>query len=362
MDIDKTELEVLLNALEESSGIILATPVYFGDRSSVANKFLQLASVRERVQKKVYGVVSVGAKRNGGQETCNVFSLYEMLNQGALGVGNGLPTSQYGGTAVGGDMGKVADDEWGLSTALGTGVKVAQTAAFVDAGLKSPQPNQKTKIVMLVAMDTKNRELKKCIETLTQEASDKLPNTHFTTLNLVDNDIYRCLGCDVCPKITGTQKSKPQCVISDSSDYLEEIRQNLCDADAFIVCGVNPTDIEDLITRYQVMTERMRHIRRNDYELSNTLIAGLCLHKFGATINPIHSLKVMVSYIRHNTIMHRPIEIFQYNGQILDNGLNSLLDFCQSAKLLAAGRSQIPIAAQKYEPYGEGGGYIEKNK
>lgn len=358
LDIDEEALEELLAALDTSQGIVLATPVYFGDRSSVANKFLQLATVRERVRNKIFGVVSVGAKRNGGQETCNIFSLYEMLHQGTFGVGNGMPTSQYGGTAVGGDLGKVVEDEWGLTTAFGTGERVGQVSHLVAKGLQSPV-EAKANIVFLLAMDTRDGKLKAHIDSLIAEAGSTLDGVEFSAINLVEHDIYRCLGCKSCPKDGDTQCNHPQCIIRNPDDYLETARGKLLGADGVIVCGINPSDIGDLVTRYQVFTERMRSVRRNNYELSNTLFAGLCYHDFGATINPIHSLKVMVSYIRHNTVMHKPIEIFEYDGTILDSGTKGVAGFCEAASILAAGKAQVDIPKATYRAYGEGGGYAQ---
>ncbi len=358
LDIDEDALNELLAALDASQGVVLATPVYFGDRSSVANKFLQLATVRERVLNKVYGVVSVGAKRNGGQETCNIFSLYEMLHQGTFGVGNGMPTSQYGGTAVGGDLGKVVADEWGLATALGTGERVGQVSRMVTKGLQSPV-EAKTNVVFLLAMDTKAGKLKTHIDSLIAEAGSTLDGVEFSAINLVEHDIYRCLGCKSCPRDGDTECDHPQCIIRNPDDYLETARGKLLGADGVIVCGINPSDIGDLVTRYQVFTERMRSVRRNNYELSNTLFAGLCYHDFSATINPIHSLKVMVSYIRHNTVMHKPIELFEYDGALLDSGAKGVAGFCEAASILAAGKTQVDIPKTTYRAYGEGGGYAQ---
>lgn len=357
LNIREEAFAELLAALDDSRGVVLSTPVYFGDRSSVANKFLQMASVRRRVADKVYGVVSVGAKRNGGQETCNVYSLYEMLNHGALGVGNGMPTSQYGGTAVGGSRGMVLGDEWGLLTAFGTGERVAQVARIVNA-VPQPLVAQNCEIAMVVTMDTRECTLQAYVRDLAEQVRATLPGVTFSIVSLVDNDIYRCLGCERCPR--GPQEGPAQCVIRDPEDYLESVRKILVRADGIVICGLNPKRFGDMVTRYQVFTERMRFMRRNHYELSNKLVAGLCYHQFGATINPIHSLKVVTSYIRHNTIMHRPIEVFDHGGRILASGLDVLQKFCHAAFRISSGTRRITLQNPQYNPYGEGGGYAPR--
>ena len=349
----------LLKALDDSRGVVsLSTPVYFGDRSSVANKFLQMASVRRRVADKVYGVVSVGAKRNGGQETCNVYSLFEMLNHGAFGVGNGMPTSQYGGTAVGGSRGMVTDDEWGLLTAYGTGERVAQVTRIVNA-VPQPSVTGSCKIALVVTMDTRERKLEEYVSDLVKQVRATMPGVDFSTISLVGNDIFRCLGCERCPQ--GPEDGPTHCVIRDPEDYLESVREFLVRADGIVICGLNPKYFEDMVTRYQVFTERMRFMRRSNYELSNKLVASLCYHQFGATINPIHSLKVVTSYIRHNTIIHRPIEIFDHDGTMLNSGLDVLMEFCRAASRISSGTHQVAVQVPHYNPYGEGGGYTRRS-
>ncbi len=356
--LDGKTHDELMEALESARGVILATPVYFGDRSSVANKFLQLASVRARARGKVCGVVSVGAKRNGGQETCDVYGLYEMLGHGALGVGNGMPTSQYGGTAVGGDKGQVAEDGWGLSTAFGTGQRVAQVSRVYAAGRAKPGQGR-VRIALVVTMDVTSGKLLRHVQYLVSSIREQHPWIEFSVINLVEHDIFRCMGCRVCPQQKSSVRGESRCAITDPRDYLETARRVLLEADGLMVCGYNPLDFEALITRYQVFTERMRFIRRSDYELSGKLVAGLCFHEFGATFNPIHSLKVMTSYVRHNTVLHRPVEIFEYQGRVLDSGIESTVDFCREALALRQGQDAVALHAPAYHPFGEGSGYTE---
>ena len=50
---------------------------------------------------------------------------------GGLVVGNGPPTSQFGGTAVGGNIGTMENDYFGIMTSQGTGLRVAETAEIL---------------------------------------------------------------------------------------------------------------------------------------------------------------------------------------------------------------------------------------
>lgn len=356
LTIPDESMKTLVGEIEEADGIILATPVYFGDRSSVANKLLQVTALRGLLKNKIFGVVSVGAKRNGGQETANIYSMVEALNQGALAVGNGPPTSQYGGTGVGGHKGHVLEDAWGLQTAHGTGTKVAHVSEIFQKG-RGYEKDQPVTLSILVTMDTDNRFLARYLRKLTAAVKQAVPSVEFDIHEVIDATIYRCLGCSTCPIIPSGQKAKPKCVIKDPEDYVEVIRNSLINCDGVLIAGLNTLDVQNLIFRYQVLTERMRYIRRNNFELTDLLIAGLCYHQFGATVNSIHPLKVLTSYIRQNTTVHRPVEILEYKGKLLEDGLTALKDFCITAQRIKHGKQFVAHPVSVYETGGLGGGY-----
>lgn len=357
LEIASDAFNELTSVLQSSQGVVLSTPVYFGDRSSVANKFMQICSVSSLLRDKIFGMVSVGAKRNGGQETTDIFGLYEALSQGSFVVGNGPPTSQYGGTALGGNVGHVLEDRWGLETAVGTGKRVAEVARILGSRKTEASDGKRIKIAVLVTMDTDRKMLRNYIDGLLRQASDELPWVDFIVEDVIDHRIYRCLGCVTCPKSKGKEGVLPHCVIKDPTDYLERVRKILNTADGAIVAGLNIFEAKRIIFRYQVLMERMRFIRRNDFELTNLLMTGLCYHQFGAMVNPIHSLKTMVSYIRHNTIIHQPIDIYEHNGTLLDSGLSKLINFCRSARNIKVGKDVLSLEQPVYEPHGEMSGY-----
>lgn len=337
LSIVEEKLEELCTKIVETDGVILSTPVYFGDRSSVANKFLQFTARKNLLQNKIFGVASVGAKRNGGQETCNIYSMIETLNQGALVVGNGPPTSQYGGTAIGGNPGDVLEDESGIDTAFGVGMKVAHVSELYSKE-KHPAGNVRIRVDILVTMDTSERFLAKYLKDLTIRTAKTTPWVEFVIHELIDSTIYRCLGCTVCPVPPGDSEKTTKCTIKDPEDCLEKLRESLRGSDCAIIAGLNILDYEKIIFRYQVLTERMRYIRRSNFELTDLLIAGLCYNQFGATANSIHSIKTLTSYIRHNTTFYKPIDIFEYEGKVLNDGSDSLVELCNAARRMKAGK------------------------
>ena len=119
-------------------GIILGTPVYFGNMSSLAKAFLDRCIVLRKnfaLSGKVAGVLAVGGARNGGQELTiqsvqAVLFCHEMLL-----VGDGRPTGHRGATVWNSKEfeGDVTKDEFGMSTTKNLGRRVAEVAQQVAA-------------------------------------------------------------------------------------------------------------------------------------------------------------------------------------------------------------------------------------
>ena len=158
--------------VDKADGLVLASPVYFGDCSSWMTFFLNEVSLKG----KVAGVVSVGAKRNGGQETNNIFTLMTAFSHGAAIVGNGPPTSQYGGTGWAGDVGAILDDNFGLATSLGTGKRVVEVTRQITVRRDTPAT------VLLISYCMGNSPDPLCNEI--EEAFAGLSGVTFRSLNL----------------------------------------------------------------------------------------------------------------------------------------------------------------------------------
>ena len=112
-------------------GIIIGTPVYFSNLSSLCKAFLDrcIAFYRDdlALSNKVAGALAVGGTRHGGQEVtvqsvCASLSCQEMIV-----VGNGRPGARFGATVWSGAEGGVTKDEIGLATARNLGRRVAET-------------------------------------------------------------------------------------------------------------------------------------------------------------------------------------------------------------------------------------------
>jgi multimeric flavodoxin WrbA len=314
-----TDIGPLRSALERADGLVLGSPVYFGDRSSLMHSFLNFAADEGYLSEKVVGTVSVGSKRNGGQETANVYALFENLNHGALIVGNGPKTCQYGGTGWGGDIGDVADDDFGLETSLGTGLRVSQVARLKrTADALTPKKtadvlSEPLDVGVLVTRD-KGGIVRSTVDDYVEDLS-----TDMVTFDVVDFSktyIQACIGCDVCPtpaKVEAVSGAGDdyKCIIDEdldadrwAEDDLQHLHDRFIDRDALIIAALDTGErgIDDM---YQTLLERTRYVRRDDWRLHNVPLAAMVVKP--PERSSTYPMKIMTSWMRHNTIIHEPM-------------------------------------------------------
>jgi len=113
------------------AALVIGTPVYFGNMSSLCKAFLDHCMVF-RQQKfalagKVAGVVAVGAGRNGGQELTLQSVHASLMGQNMIVVGDGQPTSHFGATLMNSND-DISKDEFGIGTAKNLGRHIAAVA------------------------------------------------------------------------------------------------------------------------------------------------------------------------------------------------------------------------------------------
>ncbi len=120
-------------------GLIIGTPVYFSNMSSLCKAFLDRCIAFYQnfaLSNKVAGVVAVGGTRNGGQEVTIQAVQWSLYCQEMILVGHGRPGPRLGATVWSGAPGGVLKDEFGIATAKTLGRRVAEVAlclARVDA-------------------------------------------------------------------------------------------------------------------------------------------------------------------------------------------------------------------------------------
>ncbi len=114
------------------AGIIIGTPVYFGNMSALCKSFLDRWMVFRKdnfsLSGKVGGVLAVGGARNGGQELTIVSVQTALMCHEMVMVGDGKPTGHFGATVWNIANDDISGDEFGLSTARNLGRRMAEVA------------------------------------------------------------------------------------------------------------------------------------------------------------------------------------------------------------------------------------------
>jgi multimeric flavodoxin WrbA len=294
---------------------------------------------------KVFGFITVGAKRNGGQETTIIYAMQNITELGGLAVGNGPPTSQYGGTTVGGNIGTMEDDYFGIMTSQGTGRKVAETVEIIKKGMKHKQAKTKRVKISFFILQDSGSILKNNIKDLIKKSNHK--HVDFQIIDVTKYKLNRCFACNVCPN--GEAKFDYKCI--NHKDDMKKIHKLLIKNDGIILAGLNLKDTKKLKSIYQKFIERSRYIRRDDFRLTNILTTSLSLNEIGT--NDLFNLRAMTSFVRHNTIIHRGIHNYLDNSSIIDCETIPILNsFINYSKVIKIGREKVKISSTKYSPIG----------
>ena len=334
----KKNIEQLRSLLLRADGLILSTPVYFGDHSSLAGDCIRFITQDDELSKKVKGMsyagLAVGAKRNGGQETTLVYQIIDMLNIDMLAVGNDSETtSQYGGTSHAGDVGTAWKDYYGIWTSMGVGRRVAKVSHLLLYA-NNKELKSKLRVGFWLTQDY-NGFARKQIEELVSKYKEEIDAYIF---DVSKETMHRCLACDICPKSTDDDL-KYRCLIQSPNDFFKRCHESILNVDAIVPVAYVPNErIRHFNTSYQVFNERLRYLRRGDYVFTDYAVAPFVFEEIGA--NDCMRVRMITSMIRQHTIMTRPIVGHILNGEILNfEQLESVWKlFLEHAKRLTVGR------------------------
>jgi multimeric flavodoxin WrbA len=337
------DLDGLRAALVEADAVIVSGPVYFGDRGSLTQSLIEFIAadpaLRDACVGKVYAGLAVGAKRNGGQETTLIYQLLDMVNLDFLAVGNSSETtSQYGGTAVAGDVGTLHKDTEGIETSIGTGQRVARTASLLVRGRTAgARLGDRLRLQLWLLQDAGDGTGQRYFEAWAAEAMAADPTLEVQLLSVTKSQVVRCIACDVCPIDVGP-KEEYRCIIKSPDDFFMQHHQTLTEADAVLLCAFSPKDRSQVISTYQQFIERTRYLRRDNYVFSDLLMAPFVISELSARQN-LH-LRILTSAVRHHTVLHHPLIGLMHDGQILgDSELRErAAAFVARARELTVGR------------------------
>ncbi len=130
----KDDFPSLVPRLSDSKvgGIIIGTPVYFGNMTFLCKAFLDRCMTFRRnkfaLANKVAGVMAVGGSRNGGQELTIQSVHAALMSQQMILAGDAPPTAHLGATVWSGGKKNVTEDTFGMTTAKNLGKRVAELA------------------------------------------------------------------------------------------------------------------------------------------------------------------------------------------------------------------------------------------
>jgi multimeric flavodoxin WrbA len=343
--------EVLREKLLEADGLLISGPIYFGDRGSLAESLIEFIAtdkeLKEAMRGRVYAGLSVGSKRNGGQETTLIYQMFDMVNLGLLAVGNDSDsTAQYGGTGMAGDVGTVHKDSYGIDTSLGTGRRIARVLRLMRS---ESTLQDKSRTLFLVLHDSK-RIGERMVNWLATRYELEM---HSTVVNLTSKHIKRCMACDICPSHVG-QDEEYRCVINSLNDHMRDLHKKLLYHDLIVPVYVSSHD-SVAGSNYQSFIERTRYLRRSDYIWNDIMVAPLVLEEPGGyRLLPI---RMLTSFVRHQSIMAKPMIGYLDNEEVT-NRQHIEKDFSRTLSLtrtLAAGRlvlGQETAVSRRYNQIG----------
>jgi len=133
---EKDDFPLLVAKLGDPNvvGIVVGSPVYFGNMTSLCKAFLdRCVAFRKdgfRLRNKVAGVLAVGGARNGGQELTIRSIQTALMCQDMIIVGDGRPSARIGAT-LWNQNDSIAKDEFGIGTARNLGRRVAEMAGLI---------------------------------------------------------------------------------------------------------------------------------------------------------------------------------------------------------------------------------------
>jgi multimeric flavodoxin WrbA len=346
----------LAAALRAADGIIVSSPVYFGDRGSLVQSLFEFIAsdpdLKRDMAGKIYGGLAVGAKRNGGQETTLIYQMLDMLNMGLLAVGNGHETTaQYGGTAKAGDVGTFASDQYGLQTCIGTGRRVARTALMKSRKECAAALTDKLSIHLWLVQDSEDRCGHRYFKSWAKDLSDRDPSVNVRIFDAVSDEVVRCLACEICPTHLGDAQEY-RCIVTSPDDFFVKHHRELLDADAILIGAYCPENRATIKSVYQQFMERTRYLRRDNYVFEDLLVAPFVVSDVEARQN-LH-IRMAGSMIRHHTILNRPIVAIESEGWIL-NGAAVARDsdlFVARSRELLVGRYLQSKEGTEYRPVG----------
>jgi multimeric flavodoxin WrbA len=236
-------------------------------------------------------------------------------------------------------------DKYGIDTSMGVGRRMAKVLDSLHSGQSlSDVP----RVLFLILQDVDGLALRQTNSIIAQLG----PRIKATVLSVVDQRIKRCIACDICPTNIDLDEVY-RCIIKSRGDDLSDIHPDLLDHDALVPVVASPRDRSRIVGNYQTFIERSRYIRRGDYVWSDLVVAPL---SFVESVGyDSYSIRMMTSFLRHHTVMTKPIIGHLTNGVLsnVDEILTDFRAFLTAASRMTAGRlAHARSHDLRYQPVG----------
>lgn len=365
MSGEQRHVDDLRARILRADALLVSGPVYFGDRGSLAQQLFEFLhsdpECARHVRNRLYAGIAVGAKRNGGQESTLIYQIVDATNLNMLAVGNNdETTSQYGGTAVGGDVGTLYKDQYGITTSIGTGRRLAKVGVMLHAGAGN-SIRSAVIIHIWLLQDTPDRHgYNRMLETARAMMAAN-PQIEAKVIDFTQSEIYRCIACDICPIRVG-RPEEYRCIINAEKDAFVNLHAELLEADGILLGAYSPVQRRDIQSVYQRFMERTRYLRRDDYVLGEKLVAPLVISEVNANQN-LH-IRMLTSFIRHQTVLHHPLIGVELNGELLNTEMleKQAVSFAETTVRLILGKLTVSATTSQDKSYNPIGYIISKQK
>ena len=182
--------------------------------------------------------------------------------------------------------------------------------------------------VCFVLQDNDQKQCTSLINALIKNIKNK--NIIFNVFKIFENNVHKCIACDVCPISYGSSE-KYRCIINNKDDFFKKYHTDIINCDSFIFAAYSGQNFKNVKSNYQQFIERTRYLRRDDYLMGNKLVTSFIISEVNSNRN-LH-IRTLTSLVRHQNILAKPILVFK-NGNAFVNMENIKKDFtkfCEDA-------------------------------
>ena len=322
------------STVAKADGCCFVSSIRFGSPSSTLLAFLsELARTDSELSMKPAGVCSVGARRNGGQDTANTLTAWRLHMLGMLLVGEGPPFGQSGGVLEARYPMDAFRDEDGIESCVRVGSRIHRAIALSRSN-RNVRPSN---LLFLCADPDAFGHASAVVNALSLQS--QVPS--ITVLNLSEYEFELCKGCRTCP--TGEPSGYRCCIL----DGFTTIHEALMVSDGIVFCIGAPASLAESRVWRRFM-ERTRYLRRSGYALADR-IASLAL-VFGQHCASPELLAFLPFIFKHDMLLRGPPMSLEEFGNV-PKGLAEFIELCEKSKWIRTNKPSKLLYCEEKRDY-----------